>query len=173
MTRSKFEIWQNGFLTFEKVSGKDLPFLTSFLTLPELSAHKPDPTPATDSAIAALLRADIEHWQCESIGRWVVRRDGQAIGMSGLTVKAGHSGLNISYHIVPENWGQGIASDMVEAMLTLAPILKDRYSRFYGMVRAANPASIRVLEKAGFEYAEMIDLGGSPSQLFTYDIVDS
>ncbi len=68
-----------------------------------------------------------------------------------VAVPADFDGLNLSYHLHPENWGQGYASELVTEALRTAfgPLQADRV---IGLVRAANPASRRVLERCGFTF---------------------
>lgn len=84
------------------------------------------------------------------------------IGFGGLTTKPSAGGLNLSYHLTPEAWGFGFASEFVAEALAVAfgPL---KASHVVGLVRPANPASRRVLEKCGFRFDCEIMLAGAPT----------
>mgnify|MGYP006280965375 CR=1 FL=1 len=55
----------------------------------------------------------------------------------------------IGYMIAPDNWGEGHATDAVETLCRYA-FEERRLHKLYAKVYETNPASRRVLEKAGF-----------------------
>ncbi|AOO83578.1 GNAT family N-acetyltransferase [Bosea vaviloviae] len=150
----------------------DLDFLVALFQRPELVAHRPHPRPDTPEASAERLARDIAHWRQHGFGRWAIEQSGALIGFGGLTVKPGVEGLNLSYHLDPTSWGRGFASEFVAEALAVAfgPL---RASRVIGLVRPANPASRRVLEKSGFVFEREIMLdGASTQQLARYPQTD-
>jgi [ribosomal protein S5]-alanine N-acetyltransferase len=74
--------------------------------------------------------------------------DGELIGTLGLSET--HTGaLRLGYAYAQSSWGQGFASEALSAVITWAGNhLADR--EIYGEVFHDNPASARVLAKAGF-----------------------
>ncbi len=142
----------------------DLGFVTDIFARHELVSHRPDPRPDSPEASAARLARDIAHWHEHGFGRWAAERDGRVIGFGGVTMRAGQDGLNISYHLHPDAWGRGYASELVAETLAVAfGLLGAR--RVVGLVRPANPASRRVLERAGFMVEAEVELGGAPTLL--------
>jgi RimJ/RimL family protein N-acetyltransferase len=142
----------------------DLPFRLALFSRPELSTHKPDPRPDTEGQITDSHTADIAHWAEHGFGRWCVRLGEIPIGFCGLTRRSGADGLNISYHLAPEHWGRGHASALVAGMVALidrAP--QPPNGPVVGLVRPANPASARVLAKAGFTPSGEVTHGGAPT----------
>ncbi|SFI35334.1 Protein N-acetyltransferase, RimJ/RimL family [Bosea sp. OK403] len=141
----------------------DLDFVVALFQRPELVAHRPHPVPDTPAASAERLARDIAHWRQHGFGRWAIEQSGALIGFGGLTVKPGVEGLNLSYHLDPASWGQGFASEFVAEAMAVAfgPL---RAGRVIGLVRPANPASRRVLEKSGFVFEREIMLEGAPTQ---------
>jgi len=79
-----------------------------------------------------------------------IRGKREAIGAISLELR-GRDRLTLGYVLAPECWGRGYASEAVDAMknagfsLTLAIEIN-------ASVRVENPASRRVLEKAGFRF---------------------
>jgi RimJ/RimL family protein N-acetyltransferase len=79
-----------------------------------------------------------------------IRGKREAIGAIGLELR-GRDRLTLGYVLAPEFWGKGYVSEavaaMVEAAFSLTHVVEINAS-----VRVENPASRRVLEKAGFRF---------------------
>lgn len=142
----------------------DRDFLIDLFARPEVVAHRPHPVPDEPAASIARLARERAHWVEHGFGRWMLLRDGRPIGAGGLTRKAGVPDLNLSYHLHPEAWGQGYASELVAEALAVAFGPLDA-RRVVGLVRPANPASRRVLERAGFVSEGQVMLDGAPTVL--------
>lgn len=75
-------------------------------------------------------------------------------GLVGLLILALHQetetfrSVHIGYLIAEEFWGKGIASELVSGLVTALD--SDRATQLLGGVGTGNPASARVLTKAGF-----------------------
>lgn len=81
----------------------------------------------------------------------VVRADGESVGTVGVADVVQRWGTGeLGYMIDPDAWNRGYATDAVR---TLCAFLFDelRFEHVTAKVYATNPASARVLEKAGFE----------------------
>lgn len=102
-------------------------------------------------------RADAERWIAASAGQeppsnFAIEVDGRAVGGIGLTVQSDvyrHS-AEIGYWLGVSHWGRGIATEAVGAVSEWAFRNLD-VVRLYAGVFAWNPASARVLEKAGYQ----------------------
>jgi len=142
----------------------DRDFMVSLFSRSELVAHRPHPVPDSPEVSERRLLRDMQHWQSHGFGRWAVEHGGQLIGFGGLTHMHGFDGLNISYHLDPESWGKGYASEFVAETVAVGfgPL---KAHRMIGLVRAANPASRRVLERNGFCFEQEVELDGAPTQL--------
>ena len=84
---------------------------------------------------------------------WAVHHQGELAGMLGLTpgVGAEAGDFNLGYWLGRQYWGQGLASRAVSAACRWA-FEQAGARRVSASVFAWNPASIRVLEKNGFQY---------------------
>lgn len=102
------------------------------------------------------------HWRKYGFGRWAIEHDGTLIGFGGLTHK--EKEVNISYHLHPDAWGKGFASELVAEALSVA-FGTLAAQRVIGLVRPANPASRRVLQRAGFFQEAEVQLDGAPTML--------
>ena len=134
----------------------------SLFQLPEVVAHRPNPTPDPIDVITTAFADDLVRWHLHGHGRWAIEATGHVIGFGGVLPKSGFTGLNVSYHLLPDSWGRGYASEFLNAALAMAfgPLAA---SRVIGLVRPANPASRRVLEKAGFAFEGVVELAGAPT----------
>ena len=143
----------------------DLDFVTALFARRELVAHRPDPTPDTPEESARRLSRDMNHWHSHGFGRWAVEVDGGLIGFGGVTVSKEFDGLNLSYHLHPDSWGHGFATELVKEALVFS--FNDlRAERVIGLVRSVNVASRHVLEKCGFTFEREVMLHGAPTNLF-------
>lgn len=73
-------------------------------------------------------------------------RGAELIG--GVGLHAGETGAELGYWIAPEHWGRGFATEAARALLGLARTLGHREVHAHHFLD--NPASGRVLDKAGF-----------------------
>jgi len=145
----------------------DIDFLTRLFSQPELVAHRPVPWPDSREESAARLARDIGHWKDHGFGRWAVEANGALIGFGGVTLSKEFDGLNLSYHLQPESWGQGYATELVREALVFA--FDDLHGeRVIGLVRTANAASRRILEKCGFNFEREVMLHGAPTNMYAF-----
>lgn len=143
----------------------DIDFLTRLFSRLELVAHRPVPRPDSPEESAARLARDIAHWKDHGFGRWAVEADGAPIGFGGVTVSKEFDCLNLSYHLQPESWGHGYATELVRE--TLAFAFDDLHAdRVIGLVRTTNAASRRILEKCGFTFEREVMLHGAPTNMY-------
>lgn len=146
---------------------RDLDFLTVLFSRPELVAHRPNPSPDSPEESARRLARDRAHWRLHGFGRWAIEREGRLIGFGGVTVSTEFKGLNLSYHLHPDDWGSGYATELVTEALAFAR--NDLHAaRAIGLVRPVNVASRRVLEKCGFGFEREVMLHGAPTHLLSY-----
>jgi RimJ/RimL family protein N-acetyltransferase len=102
------------------------------------------PFPATKAAMLVWIRkcnTPSSHAFCVS-----TKVDGQSIGVIGFG--GSHAISELGYILGRDFWGQGYATEAVSAMVGMARSLGLGGLQAYSFVE--NPASARVLEKAGF-----------------------
>ncbi len=76
------------------------------------------------------------------------REDERLIGCSGLAFETRRVAAT-GYVLAREVWGRGLATEALAAMVALAPTLG--VERLYALCHVDHGASVRVLEKCGFE----------------------
>jgi [ribosomal protein S5]-alanine N-acetyltransferase len=113
------------------------------------------PAPPTEAEILDGLAAKTDHWDRHGFGLWLLRdrETGAAVGRGGLqyTYTAGLHDVEAAWAIVPERWGQGLATELAFACLEVGfgPL---GLRQIVAFTLPDNVASRRVMEKAGFVY---------------------
>ena len=115
------------------------------------------------------LAAKVEHWERHGFGMWLLRdRDtGEMVGRGGLqyTYTAGLNDIEAGWAIVPERWGQGLATELAHACVEVGFGQLDLFE-IIAFTQPTNLASRRVMEKSGFEYDRDIIHAGLPHVLY-------
>jgi RimJ/RimL family protein N-acetyltransferase len=155
-------------LLLRRPEPRDEPFVIDLFSRQEVIAHRPVPVPDSAEASRARLSRDIAHWTEHGFGRWAAEAEGSLIGFGGITRSADVDALNLSYHIHPDHWGRGYATELAREAVTFA-FGELGARRIIGLARPANPASRRVLERIGFIYERDVALHGAPTMLFVIE----
>jgi len=79
--------------------------------------------------------------------------------------------FEVGYMLLPEHWGKGFASGMVEGMIRLAR--EKQVRELIGIVDPENPASIRVLTKLGFTLFETGQIDGLAAAYYKLELNNS
>jgi ribosomal-protein-alanine N-acetyltransferase len=82
---------------------------------------------------------------------WAIEVDGEAAGGIGVELHSDVERVSaeIGYWLGEEKWGRGIATEALRAV-TAEAFARYELTRIYAVPFADHPASIRVLEKAGY-----------------------
>lgn len=125
--------------------------LTNLLTPPVLE-HLPEPLQLqTDSNAvsywisARQAEADVYTLRCQRTGRLL----GLLI-LAGFSKGAAQTTIHIGYLFCETSWGQGLATEMLAGLVDWK-LKGGQNTLLMGGIGKGNPASARVLEKAGFE----------------------
>ena len=121
----------------------------------------------TDAGFAwRVIACHVGHWQWRGYGMWAIEH--KASAADGLVGVAGiKPGGEVGYWIAAPFWSTGFATEALEAIVAFA--MTSGIERLEACVFQDNPASARVLAKAGFT----IDPGASTpdTDIFTRRIV--
>ena len=124
--------------------------------------------PYTEADAADRLARDVRHWDEHGFGPWLLtdRTSGALVGRGGLswTDAVGRRAVELPWAIVPERWGQGLATEAARAALVVAAELG--LDEVVAYTRRDNAASIRVMEKLGLEYEGAIERAGLPHLVY-------
>ena len=115
-----------------------------------------------EHALEVLRARPLADYRKYGFGRWacVHKARGAVIGFAGLKYLDDLRAVDIGYRLLPAYWGQGLATEAGRAVLAHGfDIL--RLDRIIGLVDTDNVASVRVLEKLGLAFDEMIEYRGA------------
>ncbi|GGT93186.1 MULTISPECIES: GNAT family N-acetyltransferase [Streptomyces] len=114
------------------------------------SSHWADDFPSEGDRVVAGLFEQYPDWLGPYGHRLVIERDsGLVVGSIGLFWPPSEGVLEIGYGIVASRRGRGYAPEATKALADFALTLPDVHT-VSADVELSNPASVRVLEKAGF-----------------------
>ena len=94
-------------------------------------------------------------------GRWgcVLKESRAVIGFCGLKYLPELDAVDLGYRLLPEYWGQGLATEASQACIAFGFDVLG-LDRIIGLVIPQNAASIRVLEKVGMKLDGEIEYEG-------------
>jgi RimJ/RimL family protein N-acetyltransferase len=155
-------------LTLRPLAPEDAPALACHASdrrVAEQTRSIPHPLPpgTAEAFVAASLRAD----RSEDV--WAIDAGAGLVGVISLKpLDRGQS--QIGFWIAPAAWGGGLASEAVRALVAANP---HGARTLFAEVFQDNPASARVLTKAGFDYigdaeAQCLARGGLTVPTWTY-----
>jgi ribosomal-protein-alanine N-acetyltransferase len=126
--------------------------------------------PATRAEAAANMVAKQAHWDRYGFGLWMLydRAEGTFVGRGGLqhTNATGEDEIEAGWAIVPERWGQGLATELALAAVEVGLGPPMELPAVIAYTLPHNLASRRVMEKAGFAYERDIVWVGLPHVLY-------
>jgi [ribosomal protein S5]-alanine N-acetyltransferase len=115
------------------------------------------------------LASKVEHWERHGFGMWLMRdrQTGEVVGRGGLqyTYTAGMHDVEAGWAVVPERWGQGLATELAQASVEVGFEQLDLLE-IIAFALPTNIASRRVMEKAGFRFERDVVHAGLPHVLY-------
>jgi ribosomal-protein-alanine N-acetyltransferase len=122
-----------------------------------------------DEQTRQFLHDNLRHWDRYGYGLWMFRAktDGQFVGRGGLRhVHVGeHDEVELAYALMAAFWGCGLATEMAEAILTVA-FTQLNLADIVAFTLATNQASRRVMEKVGCTFERHLIHAGLPHVLY-------
>lgn len=115
--------------------------------------------PITREDVQASVRSKLRHWNSYGFGQWIWRdrETREMVGRGGpqWTDASGIGEIEIGWVIVPERWGQGLATELARASLDVSfgPLKRQEVIAY---TLPDNVASRRVMENTGFAYEREI-----------------
>ena len=124
-----------------------------------------DGNPLLEEETRRRLQKHLNHWERHGYGIWMFRdrTDGQFVGYCGVkNIEIdGKTEMELLYALRAEYWGKGLATEMADAVLTVAFAQLD-LANVVSYTLLTNRASQRVMEKVGFQYERDIVHVGLP-----------
>jgi ribosomal-protein-alanine N-acetyltransferase len=128
------------------------------------SSYKP-----TEDDVRSGLNEKLMHWARHGFGLWLLSDacTGEFVGRGGLqyTDASGERAVEVAWAIVPERWGEGLATELARASVDVA-FNALGLRELMAITLHDNLASRRVMEKAGFAYDREIEHVGLPHLLY-------
>ncbi len=153
-------------LTIRELDESDVPFLLELLNDPGFITYIADRGVRTlDDALAYLRTGPQAMIAQHGYGLWRVALtdSDEPIGICGILKRESLPDPDLGYAILSRYCGHGYAHEAASATLTYA---REQLAvgRILAITAMENPASIRLLEKLGFEFEEVRQLPGIAAQ---------
>lgn len=157
-------------LSLRRLSVDDADFILKLLNEPSFIHNIGDRGVRTiEDARAYILNGPVASYEKHGFGLWLVetKESGAHIGICGLLKREALEDVDIGYALLPEFWSRGYALESASAVLSYA---RDelRLKRVVAVVNPKNQGSIRLLEKIGFEFEEMVRLSEDAPEIKLY-----
>jgi [ribosomal protein S5]-alanine N-acetyltransferase len=161
---------QTAHLTCERLRPDHLAEVLILLRDPRVARTLcPAGEPPTEAEVIVSLGDKLAHWDRHGFGIWQLydRASGTMVGRSGLqhTFVAGANEVEVGWAIVPERWGEGLATELARAAVDVA--FRDLgLTDVVAFTLPDNLASRRVMEKTGFSLEREIVHAELPHVLY-------
>jgi [ribosomal protein S5]-alanine N-acetyltransferase len=123
----------------------------------------------TEAEAIQINERTIAHWERHGYGPWILRdrTTDEIVGRGGLarTLVAGRDEVEVQWAIVPERWGEGLATELAHTAAEVA-FTDLELQTIVAFTLPHNRASRRVMEKAGFRYEQDTEHAGLPHVLY-------
>ncbi|MET0126166.1 MAG: GNAT family N-acetyltransferase [Pseudomonas caspiana] len=139
-------------MILRELSGADVPPMAQILSDPEVMRY------SVRGVLSESATAEFVDWSCQSyalhgLGPWAVveKASGELMGFCALNREnvEGIEEVEIGYRLAPQFWGRGYATEIVRATLAYG-FEHLGLGSIIAIVQPANIASVRVIQKAGF-----------------------
>jgi RimJ/RimL family protein N-acetyltransferase len=133
----------------------DLDTIFEVYSDPEVARYIDDGSPITREQSSAWLDVTARNYRDRGYGMFALedRNSRDIVGFIGLVHPGGQVDTEIKYAFRKTNWGRGLASEVVQALVQYARETH-QLSVLVATVAPENLASQRVLLKAGFSFIE-------------------
>lgn len=159
-------------LLLREITHQDINDLFEMDSDPEVHRYIENKPVTSQQQIADAIQMLRRQYKENGIARWAVvdKKTGECLGWAGL--KYFREPLNhhsnfyeLGYRFKQKHWGKGYASESSKAILDYG------FSHFdipsiYAITHPDNEDSIKVLKKSGFEFIEVFDYDGDPTNWF-------
>ena len=142
----------------------DAETLASIFSHPSVVRYSGGRSPSLEEVRQGIRSHIAGHYQSRGYGLLAaeLRETGQVVGRVGLlTTEVDESGdPELHYHLSPEAWGSGLATEAARAVLDWG-FRERRLDRIVAVIHPDNHASRRVAEKCGLTFWKDVEIDGS------------
>lgn len=142
-------------LKLREMTERDGEFYLDMLNDPDFKRYIADRgVRDVEGALTNMRDRVFASYDAHGFGMWLVsRRDtGAPVGMAGLVKREFLADVDLGYALLPSGRGAGYATEVCRGIMQFAARAFG-FRRLAAIVSPDNAASIRVLERLGFEYA--------------------
>ena len=145
----------------------DAEAYADMLADPQVARYLSHGQPLSSSEAWRHMAMLVGHWQLLGFGPWAVeeRGSGELVGRIGPYFPAGWPGLELTWTIRKQSWGQGYATEGARAALTYV-FEEMKRERVISLIRPQNAASIRVAGKLGQALQERLEFYGDEALVY-------
>ena len=167
-------LFQSERLSLREMTEADAGFYLAMLSDQDFKRYIADRGVRNEAQALENLRDRVfASYDAHGFGMWLVTRksDGAAVGMAGLVKRDFLEDVDLGYAFLPAGRGEGYATEASAAVMRYA-VERFGLSRLAAIVSPGNAASIRVLERLGFESRGQVQFpdGGEMTNLYVVDL---
>src|SRR6266404_4910662 len=147
-------------LVLRKLSVDDAPFILQLLNEPSFLRFIGDKgVRSLDDARNYILTGPMASYERFGFGLWLtlLKESGVPIGICGLLKRDTLKDVDLGFAFLPQFWRKGYAFECATAVMAYGRSTF-RLTRIVAITSPDNDASIKVLEKVGFGFEEMVKL---------------
>lgn len=125
---------------------------------PEVMRYVPDEAmQSVDQAREILVSHPIADYTKYGFGRWacILKTTGDHVGFCGLKYLPELDEVDLGFRLIPSEWGKGLATEASQAVVDYG-FANLSIDQIIGLVDPDHRASIRVLEKVGMEFVDIV-----------------
>jgi ribosomal-protein-alanine N-acetyltransferase len=151
---------------------RDLDALHALFIHPDVRRFLWDDRVVSRDTVQGLIAASLASFSVQDFGQWLAEDRGTRVlvGFCGLRPTDDAQEIELLYALAPERWGEGLATEAGDAVLTHA-FQRVGLPRVVARTDSPNLASVRVLERLGMQFEGERVVNGLP--LLHYAISDA
>ena len=150
-------------LILREMTPHDVDDLLEVLSDPEAMQFYPQPFDR--QMTQTWIERNIQRYSQHGFGLWalIFKENGKLIGDCGSVVQAvdGVEGIEVGYHIRPDLWGKGLATEAAQACRDYG-FSQLGFDKLISLINPANIASRRVAEKNGMSLIKEMEWRNKP-----------
>jgi [ribosomal protein S5]-alanine N-acetyltransferase len=154
-------------LLLRQLITEDATFMFELLNDPSFIRNIGDRNIRTiDDACAYIVNGPVKSYEKNGFGLYLVilKETNESIGICGLIRRESLEDVDIGYALLPKFWSKGYAVEAAQATKAYAKDVVG-LKRLVAIVDPVNVGSIRVLEKIGLRYENMVQLSADDIEL--------
>jgi [ribosomal protein S5]-alanine N-acetyltransferase len=139
----------------------DAAIVFPWMTDTEIMRYMPTGQDYTLEQVQARVNRYMNHQEQRGYSRWMIfdRATGEAIGDAGILYLPATGENELGYRLVKPWWGKGLATEVAEAWMQYA-FNELGMTELIAFSHPDNVASVRVMEKCGFEFLRNETIAG-------------